>query len=361
MELKGNNLRVLVVGCGNMGASHARAYHELEGFEICGLVSTGASKENLNNKLGGGYPLFSDYEQALMATRPDAVCISTYPDTHEQFAVMAMEQGCHVFIEKPLADTLEGARRVAEAAVKYDRKLLIGYILRYHPSWQKFIELAEQMGKPLVMRMNLNQQSKGAKWTVHRNLMKSLSPIVDCGVHYIDVMCQMTKSKPVQVTAIGARLTEDIPEGNYNYGHLQIRFEDGSVGWYEAGWGPMVSETAFFVKDVFGPKGAVSIVARDAASAGKSDVIDAHTKTESIKVHHAELNAAGEFAKADEWVDLRDEPDHQELCNREQRYFLKSIVENIDLTQPTADAIHSLMVAFASDESVKTGLVVKLD
>jgi predicted dehydrogenase len=65
--------------------------------------------------------------------------------------------------------------------------------------------------------------------------MKSLSPIVDCGVHYIDVMCQMTRSKPLQVNAIGARLTDDIPEGNYNYGQLQIRFEDGSVGWYEAG------------------------------------------------------------------------------------------------------------------------------
>lgn len=361
MESENVNLRVLVVGCGNMGASHAMAYHTLEGFEICGLVSTGSSKDKLNEKLGGGYPLFTDYAAALAETKPDAVCISTYPDTHESFAIMAMEQGCHVFIEKPLADSLEGAKRVAAAAEKYNRKLLVGYILRYHPSWQKFIEVAQDMGKPLVMRMNLNQQSKGAKWTVHRNLMKSLSPIVDCGVHYIDVMCQMTKSKPVEVSAIGARLTEEIPAGNYNYGHLQIRFEDGSVGWYEAGWGPMVSETAFFVKDVFGPKGAVSIVAKQAASAGNSDVIDAHTKTESLKVHYADLDDKEEFSRPDDWIDLSDEPDHQELCNREQRHFLKAIKEDLDLSQPTADAISSLMVAFASDESVKSGQVVKLD
>lgn len=360
MEQENKNLRVLVVGCGNMGASHAMAYHLLDGFEICGLVSTGQSKHKLNEKLGGSYELFSEFEEALTASKPDAVCISTYPDTHEAFAVRAMEQGCHVFIEKPLADSLEGAKRVAAAAEKYNRKLLVGYILRYHPSWQKFIEVAQDMGKPLVMRMNLNQQSKGPKWTVHRNLMKSLSPIVDCGVHYIDVMCQMTNAKPVEVTAIGARLTEEIPEGNYNYGHLQIRFDDGSVGWYEAGWGPMISETAFFVKDVFGPKGAVSIVAKQAASAGNSDVIDAHTKTESLKVHHAALNENDEFAKEDEWIDLSDEPDHQELCNREQRHFLRAIKEDLDLTQPTEDAINSLMVAFASDESVKTGQVVHL-
>ena len=360
MSLKKNNLRVLVVGCGNMGASHAMAYHILDGFEICGLVSTGNSKNVLNEKLGGGYPLFNDFYDALSATRPDAVCISTYPDTHEAYAVKSFESGCHVFIEKPLADTVEGAQRVAKAAKKAGKKLLVGYILRYHPSWEKFIELSQDMSKPLVMRMNLNQQSQGAKWTVHRNLMKSLSPIVDCAVHYIDVMCQMTGSKPVQVSAIGARLTDEVPEWNYNYGQLQIRFEDGSIGWYEAGWGPMVSDNAFFIKDVFGPKGSVSIVAKAAAAAGNSDNIDAHTKTESIKVHHADLNAAGEFAKADEWIDLSDEPDHQELCNREQRFFLKAIQENIDLTRPTEDAVNSLKIAFACDESVKTGEMVRL-
>ena len=45
------NIRVLVVGCGNMGASHAKAYHTIPGFEICGLVSTGESKEKLNQEL----------------------------------------------------------------------------------------------------------------------------------------------------------------------------------------------------------------------------------------------------------------------------------------------------------------------
>lgn len=360
MSTSTESLRVLVVGCGNMGTSHATAYHTLDGFEICGIVSTGKSKEVLNEKLGGGYPLFSDYAEALTATKPDAVCISTYPDTHEAFAIMAFEQGCHVFIEKPIADTVEGAKRVMEAAQRADRKLVVGYILRHHPSWAKFVEVAHEMGKPLVMRMNLNQQSHGFMWTVHRNLMKSLSPIVDCGVHYIDIMCMMTRSKPVQVNAIGARLTNDIPTDNYNYGQLQIRFEDGSVGWYEAGWGPMMSETAFFVKDVIGPNGCVSIVAREAGGSGKSDNVDSHTKTESLRVHYADLNADDQFVKEDVWIDMQDEPDHQELCNREQRYFLKAIRENIDLTDHMQDAVSSLQIAFACDESVRTGQPVML-
>ena len=355
-----NPLRILVVGCGNMGSSHAKAYHMLDGFEICGLVSTGKSKEILNERLGGAYALFNDFEEALRTTKPDAVCISTYPDTHEAYAIKAMENGCHVFVEKPLADTVEGSIRVAEAAKKYNKKLVVGYILRFHPSWERFTELSHQLGKPLVMRMNLNQQSHGFMWDVHRNLMKSLSPIVDCGVHYIDVMCQMTRSKPVQVSAIGARLSDDIPEDNYNYGQLQIRFEDGSVGWYEAGWGPMVSETAFFVKDVWGPKGSVSIVAKEASSGGKSDSVEAHTKTESLRYHFADLDENNAFVKQDEWIDLEDEPDHQELCNREQRFFLKAIHEDIDLSSSIEDAVNSLRIAFACDESVKTGEVVRL-
>ncbi|MFN5761630.1 MAG: Gfo/Idh/MocA family protein [Sphingobacteriales bacterium] len=353
-------IRILVVGCGNMGASHAMAYHIHPGFAICGLVSTGKSKEKLNEKLGGGFQLFDDYYQALEKTSPDAVCISTYPDTHEAFAIKAFEKGCHVFMEKPIADSVKGAENVAAAAVRSGKKLVIGYILRHHPSWIKFIDIAQQLGKPLVMRMNLNQQSQGFMWDVHRNLMKSLSPIVDCGVHYIDVMCQMVRSKPIQVSAIGARLTNDIPEGNYNYGQLQIRFEDGSVGWYEAGWGPMISETAFFVKDVIGPKGSVSIVAKDAGGKGNSDNVEAHTKTESLKWHHADINEQNMFIKPDEWIDLNDEPDHQELCNREQAFFLHAIQNDVDLTDHIKDAVDSLKIAFACDESVRTGQVIRL-
>lgn len=357
---KSNHVRTLIVGCGNMGASHAMAYHILDGFTICGLVSPGKSKEVLNERLGGIYPLFNDFEEALTYTKPDAVCISTYPDTHEKYAISALEKGCHVFVEKPLADTVEGSIRVAAAAKKYHRKLVVGYILRYHPSWQRFIELSHGLGKPLVMRMNLNQQSHGNMWDVHRNLMKSLSPIVDCGVHYIDVMCQMTQSRPMQVSAIGARLTNDIPQDNYNYGQLQLRFEDGSVGWYEAGWGPMVSETAFFVKDVLGPKGSVSIVAKEASASGKSANVEAHTKTESLRCHYAELNEENEFIKEDKWIDLEDEPNHQELCNREQRFFLRAIREDLDLTNSIEQAINSLRIALACDLSVKTGEVVNL-
>ncbi len=354
-------LRVLVAGCGNMGASHARAYHKMPEFEIVGLVSRGPGSRAALSKQLGGLPEFGDYYQALDATRPDVVSINTYPETHGPYARAAIVAGCHVFCEKPLAETVEEAQSIVDAARAGNRKLVVGYILRVHPAWVRFIEIARTLGKPLVMRMNLNQQSHGQNWTWHRNLMDSMSPIVDCGVHYVDVMCQMTQSRPVRVSAIGARLTDELKPGMYNYGQLQVTFEDGSVGWYEAGWGPMMSEVAFFVKDVVGPKGCVSIVKdpNEATSAG-SDDIDSHTKTNCIRLHHSALDANNEFVSPDEFINTEDEPDHQALCDREQAYLLRAIQEDVDLSAHMHDAVNSLRIVLAADQSFRTGQVVTL-
>lgn len=354
-------IRILCAGAGHMGRSHALAYHKLPGFEICGIVTRSPeSRAKLNAELGGGYPEFSDFHEALRETKPDAVSISTYPDTHAAYAEAAFDAGCHVFIEKPLAETVEGAARIVAKAKATGKKLVIGYILRHHPSWIRFIEMAQTLGKPLVMRMNLNQQSSGTNWQTHKALMSSISPVVDCGVHYVDVMCQMTRSRPVRVSGIGARLSDELPEGKINYGQLQVTFEDGSVGWYEAGWGPMMSEVAFFVKDVVGPKGCVSIVAEKAAAEGQSANVDAHTQTQALRLHHATLTSEGTFAKSDEVVRLKDEPDHDALCFREQEFFLKAICEDVDLTDHMEDAVASMRIVEAADESFRTGRTIDL-
>ncbi|MBZ6078515.1 Gfo/Idh/MocA family protein [Microvirga puerhi] len=352
--------RVLVVGLGNMGMSHALAYSRIEGFELVGLCTRNIDGMSLPATLQG-MKHFNRYEEALSDLKPDIVSINTWSDTHADYAIKAMEAGVHVFVEKPLADTVLDAERVVETAHRTKRKLVIGYILRHHPSWIRFIEIARTLGTPHVFRMNLNQQSSGTAWEAHKRLLQSLSPIVDCGVHYVDVMCQITRARPVQVHAVGARLTEEMPPGMYNYGHLHVSFDDGSVGWYEAGWGPMMSETAYFVKDVIGPKGSVSIVMAETANGIKSDDINAHTKTNRILLHHADLTSPeGAFVRRDETIDTADEPDHDALCEKEQRFLLRAINEDLDLTDHMEDAVRSLKIVLAADESVRTGRVIAL-
>lgn len=347
-------LKVMVVGLGQMGRSHAMAYHDHPGFEIVGLVNRSTPK--LPDGLAG-YPVRHDFAAALAEFKPDVVSIATHTNTHADYAVAAMEAGAHVFVEKPLASTVEDARRVVAAAEKHKRKLVIGYILRHHPSWTRLIEEARNLGGPYVFRMNLNQQSSAAAWDIHRSIMQTTSPIVDCGVHYVDVMCQITDAKPVEVRGMGLGMASGLPAGMYNYGHFQVLFDDGSLGWYEAGWGPMMSETAFFVKDVISPKGSVSIVMDEGAA---SDDINAHTQTSRLLVHHAELGGDGKFTRKDDWLDMHDEPNHDALCYREQDFVYRAVSEDIDLTRHMNDAVTSLNICLAADESVRTGLAVRL-
>jgi predicted dehydrogenase len=343
--------RVLVVGLGNMGMGHALAYTRIPGVEVVGVCTRGIADKSLPDALAGA-ARYADYGEALEALSPDIVSVNTLPDTHAAYAIQAMEAGAHVFVEKPLAETVAQAQQVVDTAHRTGKKLVIGYILRHHPSWVKFVEIARTLGTPLVFRMNLNQQSHGETWEWHKRLLNSCSPIVDCGVHYVDVMCQMTPAKPVRVHALGANLTNEVPM--YNYGALQVAFDDGSVGWYEAGWGPMMSETAFFVKDVIGPKGSVSIVMAETAGDVKSDDINAHTKTNQILWHHADRS------KPDERIDMTDEPDHDALCEREQRFLVKAIDDDVDLSDHMNDGVKSLRIVLAADESVRTGAVVSL-
>ncbi|MES2434385.1 MAG: Gfo/Idh/MocA family oxidoreductase [Pseudomonadota bacterium] len=340
------SIKVLVAGLGNMGRSHALAYHNDPAFEIIGLVNR--SSVDLPAELQG-YPLMTDYAAALAALKPDLVCVATYSDSHADYACAAMAAGADVFVEKPLATTVADARRVQAMAVASGRKVVVGYILRHHPSWIRLIAEARALGGPYVFRLNLNQQSSGPTWEVHKALMQTTPPIVDCGVHYVDVMCQITDAQPVEVRGMGLRLSQDIAPDMYNYGHFQVIFADGSLGWYEAGWGPMMSDTAFFVKDVVSPNGAVSIRMPDSA---RSDDIDTHTKTSLLRVH--------KVATGDTDISMADEPGHQELCDREAAYVARAIHENLDLTRHMNDAVQSLAICLAADESVRSGQPVKL-
>ena len=92
----------------------------------------------------------------------------------------------------------------------------------------------------------------------------------------------------------------------------------------------------------------------------KSDDIDTHTKTSTIRLHSAATGSDGKFARPDEMLSMEGEPGHQDLCDLEQAFVLKAIREDIDLSRHMDDAVKSLAVCLAADESVRSGAAVKL-
>ena len=110
----------------------------------------------------------------------------------------------------------------------------------------------------------------------------------------------------------------------------------------------MMSETAFFVKDIVSRNGAVSII--DPNKGASSDV-DGHTKVGGILVPTLD---------DDREIAMPEEPGHQELCNAEQADMLRAIEEDLDLTDHMNDAVTSLAICLAADESIRTGVPVQL-
>jgi len=153
-------------------------------------------------------------------------------------------------------------------------------------------------------------------------------------------------------------VSDEVDADKHNYGMLQVVFEDKSVGWYEVGWGPMMSKSAYFVKDVIGPKGCVSID-KDTTNVDPSDV-SKHADVDGIIVHSSDADKTGYAANKDQFLRMQDVPDHNELCKREQESLYRAITEDLDLTDFVADAVNSLKICFAAVESYRTGKTIHL-
>ena len=99
-------LKVVVVGCGNMGSSHARSYARVKGFALAGLVDRSTDRAGRLASELGSVPVFPSLDAAIASVSPDAVAVCTYPETHHEFAMKSLDAGLHVFVEKPLAGTV---------------------------------------------------------------------------------------------------------------------------------------------------------------------------------------------------------------------------------------------------------------
>jgi predicted dehydrogenase len=137
----GARLKVLVVGCGSIGKRHARLWTERPEAEVWVCDALDANLKAAVAEAPGARP-FADYEQAL-AAGPDAVWVCTPNHLHMPMSLAALEAGCHVMCEKPLADTVANARAIAQAAAASDRFCCVGYTMRSHGGMRRVLEVVE--------------------------------------------------------------------------------------------------------------------------------------------------------------------------------------------------------------------------
>jgi predicted dehydrogenase len=128
-------LRAVVVGTG-WGRHHAEGYSQADGVEFAGFCVRTASERSVAAARRFNVPLFVGLENMLAEVRPDLVSVATREPEHRAVTVAALEAGAHVYCEKALAETVEDAAAMVEAARRADRQLMAGYNYRFSPSMQ---------------------------------------------------------------------------------------------------------------------------------------------------------------------------------------------------------------------------------
>ena len=134
--------KILIAGCGSIGKRHAQVLSELGVKDLTVFDPVEKQREELISLVPHAKPV-SDYAQAL-AQKPDGVFILSPTRLHLAMAEQALEAGCHVFLEKPLSDSMAGVDRFCELVANSTRKVMVGFCFRYHDGVLRAKELLEK-------------------------------------------------------------------------------------------------------------------------------------------------------------------------------------------------------------------------
>src|SRR5258708_11506298 len=125
--------RVAVIGAGSMGRNHARVYREIAGAELVAVVDTFSDIAEQVARISGSSP-YTDVAKMLKEAQPEAVTVAVPTQAHYSAIKRALEAGCHVLVEKPIAATLEEAEELVILADHLHRVLMVGHIERFNPA-----------------------------------------------------------------------------------------------------------------------------------------------------------------------------------------------------------------------------------
>jgi predicted dehydrogenase len=180
----------------------------------------------------GGKP-YADYLRMLSQHKPDAVIIATPEPFHLDPVEAAAQAGCHIFLEKPIATSMEDADAIIQSCNAAQVKLMVGYILRFEVSYA-LIQSAVAEGS--IGRFLSAYARRIATINEARRLGGRVSPASYIGVHDIDQMLwyHPVPVKSVYAKALCGRVWEEL--GTYDSAWIMIEFEDGALGVHEVGW-----------------------------------------------------------------------------------------------------------------------------
>lgn len=237
--------RIGVIGAGYWGANLIRNSHRLGVLAAVCDTDLRALDEVRSRYPGTG--IFCDAQAMLEHAKLDAVVIAAPAPAHPKLALMAIDAGKHVFVEKPLALSVKDAQRVVEAAEKVGLTLFVGHVLLYHPAVRALLECVNQGRIGRVRHLRSRRLSWG-RLRAHENVWWSFAP------HDCALMIEIMKDAPVNATGW---LSAYVRPGLGDFAYADFAFADGRSAHIEVSWLDPDKSSRI---DVFGSEGTLTFV-----------------------------------------------------------------------------------------------------
>lgn len=328
---------IVLIGCGHMGSVHLDDIYMMENVCIYGVVDVDIERAKYFAKKYHAMSFDVSYERYLNDEKTDIIICATYPETHLEILKACAKHHKHLLCEKPITTNQEQAEEFVRIVHSSDIKVQIGYILRFNETYKRVAQMIRDgaIGHPIIMRMNQNHHVMD--WNKYGKLLQNASPIVDCGVHYVDICHWFTGSEVVDINGIALRTDDEVPEDTYNYGLITLRLADGSIAYYEAGWGNTIA--AENLKEFIGPLGRIKITEKNnrMCCQEEGDLVEYFSYPEK---EYRSIN-----------VDCKRRPTGAQLA-----HLIKMIEEDVP-AQPLIDEVHkSFMTVIKADQILKQNL-----
>jgi predicted dehydrogenase/threonine dehydrogenase-like Zn-dependent dehydrogenase len=214
-----DEIKFALVGAGNLAKwAHLPALKKIAGARLHAVHSNdGARGKSYAMRFGASYAS-SDYEQILNDADVDAVLIASRHKDHARQAIDALEAGKHVFIEKPMAVTVDECEAITDAVEKSGRRLMVGFNRRFAPYYAEMKRQLAGRTSPAVISVRMNSPGIENGWAADAS---QGGVVLGEGCHFIDLMYWLLDSEPVSVSAHGF--------GGHNVA-ATLKFADGSIG-----------------------------------------------------------------------------------------------------------------------------------
>jgi predicted dehydrogenase len=326
---------VVVVGCGDMGRTHAECWRQNP------LTTVAGAADPLTDRLAEFSRKFEvpngagDFRSVIDEIRPDIVSVCVPACMHPEVACYAAEKGAHVMCEKPIALTVEEGQRMIDACRDNNVLLGISFQRRYwgNTSFYKRMVAEGAFGRPVFWKRRDIREVR-PKTLMHEKRGNGGS-IVDCGVHWFDQWRHILNADPVRVFARGGcfgrgkRRLEKVSDFAVDTGIVTVEYASGDVGEVTMCWGLPENTPAVDGELAFGPKAVAKRERKTITLCSGAD------KTEE------EVTMGG----------------HKSLINA----FADAVVNGKPSPVSGEDGLVALKVALAALESIETGQPVDID